>query len=632
MGSKSSKASKDKPPVKIFFCPKCGRIPQIKLKKRKFVEIHCQCFEIEERFNQIKETGEIILKDPEVINENISLYELSKYKSYTIPIEVYLKEIEKKKEPFPCNYSDHNKKKSKSTIVAPKSEVYCTECNKWICSKCLIVHNTSFNANTLNEHKTIIPNGLIINSLCENDDYHNKRRHYSMASKCSRSTYDLSRNTNKKGTIQYYCEDCHLHLCYGCYSKRHNMSHKLINLEDLFNSKRKSFLEKELKKSMDILDSFKLLYKSTKNPNLIEKIETDSKIINFFFSLIETRTLTKGIYNYNAVKNTLINQISREDTLYDYLLSNHETQPFLETNYVTYSNGTPVNLLSHLYNRLNDTNCILYLDGYVIPFSTQQIFNKKGKHKAYFQLRPGVKIDNISNMFNWCVCLSEVNFSYFHLPKIKDLSYLFYKCSTLTSVNFGKIDTSEVTTLEKMFQYCTMLPSIDLNNFITFNVISMEALFYECTSLVSVGIQSFETSNVKNMKDMFNGCRSLFSVDLSNFNTINVEDFSGMFQNCSFLNSVNISSFDTLNLLTVSHMFDGCISLTALDISNFNTIRVRDFSYMLFGCNSLIYFEVGKNFNTSSAVSVAMMLPDNLIYFDIRNLITNRLNNFKYKN
>ena len=197
------------------------------------------------------------------------------------------------------------------------------------------------------------------------------------------------------------------------------------------------------------------------------------------------------------------------------------------------------------------------------------------------------KATSMSYMFYGCSSLTNLDLSNFNTSNVAIMNYMFYSCSSLTNLDLSNFNTSKVTDMSSMFQNCSSLTSLDLSNFNTSNVTNMESMFYSCSSLTNLDLSNFNTSNVTNMYYMFCDCSSLTSLDISNFNTSNVTNMSQMFQSCTSLTNLDLSSFNTSNVTNMYSMFGNCSSLTSLDISNFNTSNVTNMSQMFYGCSSL---------------------------------------------
>jgi surface protein len=183
------------------------------------------------------------------------------------------------------------------------------------------------------------------------------------------------------------------------------------------------------------------------------------------------------------------------------------------------------------------------------------------------------KVTDMSMMFKYCTALASLDVSNWDVSNVTNMSYMFYCCAALASLDLSSWDTSNVTTMTNMFYYCNNLTSIDVSSFNTSNVTDMQSLFLACYKLTTLDLSNFNTSNVTTMKNMFYECKSLTSLDLSNFNTSNVTDMYAMFYNCKSLTSLDLSNFDTSNVTDITNMFSGCTALTTITCNNAATIN-----------------------------------------------------------
>ena len=60
--------------------------------------------------------------------------------------------------------------------------------------------------------------------------------------------------------------------------------------------------------------------------------------------------------------------------------------------------------------------------------------------------------------------------------------------------------------MSDMFNGCSSLKELNLNNFNTDNVTNMSHMFHECLSLKELNLNNFNTNNLTYMHGMFFGC------------------------------------------------------------------------------------------------------------------------------
>ena len=169
------------------------------------------------------------------------------------------------------------------------------------------------------------------------------------------------------------------------------------------------------------------------------------------------------------------------------------------------------------------------------------------------------------------------------------------------------LDTSQVNNMSEMFESCESLTNLDVSNFDTSQVTNMSGMFGVCLSLTNLDLSNFDTSQVTNMTQMFDLCLSLTDLDLSHWDTSRVTNMSDMFSHCEHLSSLDVSHFDTSQVTIMYNMFKECYSLTNLDLSHWDTSRVINMSWMFSNCTSLISLDL-SGFNISWDTYVAAML------------------------
>lgn len=164
------------------------------------------------------------------------------------------------------------------------------------------------------------------------------------------------------------------------------------------------------------------------------------------------------------------------------------------------------------------------------------------------------KIENMSNMFNYCSSLTELSVS--SMASVSDASNMFNSCVSLSSVTLSNL--SSVENMEHMFDYCTSLKTVVLGE--ASKVTSMYAMFQSCYALSALALM--DTSKVETMAYMFTGCSSLTSILIPD--TSSVTDMYNMFGGCSSLTSLSLS--DLTKVENTYNMVDWCPSLQVVSI------------------------------------------------------------------
>ena len=90
--------------------------------------------------------------------------------------------------------------------------------------------------------------------------------------------------------------------------------------------------------------------------------------------------------------------------------------------------------------------------------------------------------------------------------------------------------------MSDMFNSCSSLININLSNFNTINLTNMYSMFYRCSALSSLDLSSFNISKVTNMYKTFMLCSNLTTIYVSDlWSTSSVTNSNNMFGNCTSL-------------------------------------------------------------------------------------------------
>ena len=188
--------------------------------------------------------------------------------------------------------------------------------------------------------------------------------------------------------------------------------------------------------------------------------------------------------------------------------------------------------------------------------------------------------------------------------------------SQLLTVDYLKV-TDEVTSMSNMFNACSSLTQLNASNWDTSKVTNMGAMFNGCSKLANLDLSNFDTSNVTSMSYMFNNCSQLTQLDVSNWNTSNVTKMNSMFYRCRVLTSLDVSNWVTSSVIDMSSMFYNCFSLTQLDLSKWDTSKATNMS------NFIVNASVLQNF-ISCAIPVSFGASGTALSHDsLMNIINN---------
>lgn len=169
-----------------------------------------------------------------------------------------------------------------------------------------------------------------------------------------------------------------------------------------------------------------------------------------------------------------------------------------------------------------------------------------------------------------------------------------------TIVGIQNLNTSRVTDMSEMFDHCWALKNLNVSGFNTQNVTDMSYMFEGCSSLKCLDVSKFDTHNVTDMSYMFMGCSSLTSIDISGFKMQNVKIISNMFENCSSLTTLDVSNLSHSVDAWLEHaVFSGCSNLVSLNIGHNDQMFYKDAFQDVGMSNWPCYLIVDSLFQTS---------------------------------
>lgn len=186
-------------------------------------------------------------------------------------------------------------------------------------------------------------------------------------------------------------------------------------------------------------------------------------------------------------------------------------------------------------------------------------------------------LQRMAHMFSSCTKLAMLDLSSFATLNMTSMLSAFQYCKNLKAIYVtSAFTTDKVGNMSNMFNGCTKLHDLNISSFNTENVTNMYGMFYGCSSLDSLDLSHFNTRYVRNdqMNYMFNGCSSLSYLNVSNFTTDKPGmQLDGLFQGCSSLQTLDLSSFDISGAGSVNYLFDGCSALQTIYVSDLFKIK-----------------------------------------------------------
>ena len=362
--------------------------------------------------------------------------------------------------------------------------------------------------------------------------------------------YDIKFNKCKKCNVnynKYFCKKCRRNICEIC-SKTCSKDIDLSNLNIM--QKLSDFYTKEIK-------------------DFLKKIEEDSEKVPFVFYLIKS-IIARKYNNYFHYKN--IYECHRYCQSYE----NKYKYAFLK---IIYSVNEDINakekdyqIFGKIFVENNKDKISLVINGVESPLVETIKINDTDK---------SIEVALINKPYN----------------SIEDLSYMFCNCKS-ESIKIIEIKNSEtflisVINISNMFNNCSYLKDIDLHFFHIFeNVLIIDSLFSGCKELENIlNLTHLNTTSVTKMDRIFNSCNKLTKIDdIYKFNTDNVESFDEMFKDCSLLEELpkDISDWKMGKAKSFIKMFKGCSSLKEIPyIKGWEGLKVQNVERMFEGCSAL---------------------------------------------
>lgn len=451
-----------------------------------------------------------------------------------------------------------------------KCDLFCKECNCFLCNKCIDAHQKFCKGHHV---APIVEKNMI----------------------CKEHNHKFNR----------YCKDCGMDLCSKC---QHEKSHKIENMPELKNSinlineniniintqlnnyeaivKKINDSFEKFKKNITILTSFMKSMIDSINSNHPNFIQYNNICCNNHFELSD--------FNFNLNNPSLydlINYFENEYVRFYKPMNNNLKFSFIAT-YNIVDSPYEVNLISTKFNLLNKDNTILIIDNKEVDFSKNYIFNEEGKHTVKMICLENLK--DLSYMFSGCQELFSIDLSKWNSKNVNKLNFMFYGCPILSQVEMSNWDVSNVTDLSGMFYGCTRLSKIDLSKWNTAKITNINCLFASCSHLSNIDISNWNTSKITDISGIFSDCKKLTEIDLSKWNISKVTDMRNMFYYCSNLKFVDISKWNTSKVAYMNDMFYKCINLKEIDLSKWNTSSVTNLSGLFSNCPLLEKIDISK--------------------------------------
>ena len=283
--------------------------------------------------------------------------------------------------------------------------------------------------------------------------------------------------------------------------------------------------------------------------------------------------------------------------------------------------------------KINDTNksievTLIYVPYDLIEDLSYMFCNCKSKSIKIIEIknherdeRVLVNVKKISNMFNNCSYLTDIDLHFFHIFKgVKFIDSLFSGCNELNNIlNLTHLNTTSVTKMDRIFNSCNKLTKIDdIYKFNTDNVESFDEMFRDCSLLEELpkDISDWKMGKAKSFKKMCKGCSSLKEIPyIKGWEGLKVQNVERMFEGCSALKKLpNIGDWDVENVTSLKGMFKDCSNLEEIpkNIADWDVKNVRSMKDMFNGCETLGIANLPnlKNWNLENLKTMKRMFFD----------------------
>ena len=208
-------------------------------------------------------------------------------------------------------------------------------------------------------------------------------------------------------------------------------------------------------------------------------------------------------------------------------------------------------------------------------------------------------VTDMGGMFQVALKLKTLDFSKWDVGNVTDMTsmlmgHLSYGTMSLESVgDLGNWDVSKVKNMSNMFQMCPYLKQLDVSGWNTSSVTTMSNMFRGCLSLKELDVSGWDTSKVTTMMCMFDGTISgnehmgIEMLDLSNWDTSACSNTGNMFNHMYSLQKI---------ILGEKFSFTGSgSSKGSLPITNPSYINGADGNWYDVNGNSIAPSEVPDN-------------------------------------
>lgn len=111
-------------------------------------------------------------------------------------------------------------------------------------------------------------------------------------------------------------------------------------------------------------------------------------------------------------------------------------------------------------------------------------------------------LTNISQTFNKCVAVKEIDLSNWNVSNVKYATWLFKDCNAVKKINISNWNLDKCTEMTTWFQYDWALQELYINNINTSKITNMYGVFSSCSSLNKI-VGLFQGDSLINLNTAF---------------------------------------------------------------------------------------------------------------------------------
>ena len=368
---------------------------------------------------------------------------------------------------------------------------------------------------------------------------------------------------------------------------------------DEFTKKAITLFKKIIKK----INKIHSLIESNKNDkltNLIEKMESNTKIpsIDDISNIIieELKLIKEYIRNikkdFKVIEKRNTNEINLK---YKSLEENTHT------------------IFGSEFVENNKNNITLKINGKQSPLISKYKLNK-GENDITICIKN--KLTNLSNMFKSCGTLYNIDeLKYLNTKFVTDFSYMFSGSSISNIKALENWDVSKVTNFQYMFSECIQLSNITpLKNWNVSSGTNFKYMFKSDSNISNIKpLENWDISHAMDLESFFSGLIDLTDLTpIQNWNVSKCQNLGSLFHGCENLSDLTpIQNWNVSKCKSFKSLFNKCKKISdLLPLKNWNVSNGTDFSYMFYSCSLINDVKPLENWDVSKGDNFAKMFSE----------------------